>query len=74
MLRIAERRKRAAYPERSSGGPQRLLVLGSEIAGRWNELRLRHADGKDRNKNPNYDHEYHVQFQYFYGDDVCCFH
>ena len=25
-------------------------MLGSEIAGRWNELRLRHADGKDRNK------------------------
>ena len=37
MLRVAERRKRAAYPELSSGGPQRLLVLGSEIGGRWNE-------------------------------------
>ena len=33
----AERRNRAAYPELSSGGPQRLLVLGSEIRGRWNE-------------------------------------
>ena len=37
MLRVAERRKRAAYPELSSGGPQRFLVLGSEIGGRWNE-------------------------------------
>ena len=37
MLRVAERRKRAAYPELSSGGPQRLLVLGSEIGGRWNK-------------------------------------
>ena len=37
MLRVAERRKRAAYPELTSGGPQRLLVLGSEIGGRWNE-------------------------------------
>ena len=33
-LRVAERRKRAAYPELISGGPQRLLVLrSSEI--RW---------------------------------------
>ena len=37
MLRVAERRKRAAYPELSSGSPQRLLVLSSEIGGRWNE-------------------------------------
>ena len=37
MLRFAERRKRAAYPELSSGGPQRLLVPGSEIGGGWNE-------------------------------------
>ena len=36
-LRVAERRKRAAYPELSSGGPPRLLVLGSEIGGRWNQ-------------------------------------
>ena len=37
-LRVAERRKRAAYPELISGGPQRLLVLrSSEIGGRWNE-------------------------------------
>ena len=37
MLRVAQQRKRAAYPELSSGGPQRLLVLGSEIGGCWNE-------------------------------------
>eukprot|EP00439_Symbiodinium_sp_Y106_P083243 s600_g23.t1 len=41
MLRVAERcktlRKRTTYPELSSRGPQRLLVLGSEIGGRWNE-------------------------------------
>ena len=36
MLRGAER-KRAAYPELSSGSPQRLLVLGSEIGERWND-------------------------------------
>ena len=34
-LRVAERRKRAAYPELSSG-PQQLVVLGSEVGGRWN--------------------------------------
>ena len=33
MLRVAERRKRAAHPELTSGGPQRLLVIG----GPWNE-------------------------------------
>ena len=34
-LRVAERRKRAAYPELNSG-PQQLVVLGSEVGGRWN--------------------------------------
>ena len=34
-LRVAERRKRAAYPE-LNGGPQQLVVLGSEVGGRWN--------------------------------------
>ena len=42
MLRVAERRKRAAYPELSSGGPQRLLVLGSEIGGRWRNETAQH--------------------------------
>ena len=37
MLRVAERRKQAAYPELRSGGLQQLLVLGTEIGGRWNE-------------------------------------
>ena len=37
VLRVAEGRKRTAYPELSAGGPQRLLVLGSEVGGRWNE-------------------------------------
>ena len=41
MLRVAERRKRAAYPELRSGGPQQLLVLGSQIGGRWNEAAQR---------------------------------
>ena len=36
MLKVAERRKRSTYPELALG-PQRLLVLGSEIGGRWNE-------------------------------------
>ena len=30
VLRVAERRKRSAYPELCSGGPQELVVLGSE--------------------------------------------
>ena len=34
-LRVAERRKRAAYPE-VNGGPQQLVVLGSEVGGPWN--------------------------------------
>ena len=34
-LRVAERRKNAAYPELNSG-PQQLVVLGSEVGGRWN--------------------------------------
>ena len=32
---VAERCKQAAYPELTRGGPQKLLVLGSEIGGRW---------------------------------------
>ena len=40
-LRMAERRKRAAYPELSMGGAQRLVVLGTEVGGRWNEGALR---------------------------------
>ena len=36
VLRVAERRKRAAYPELARGGPQTLVVLGSEVGGRWN--------------------------------------
>ena len=35
-LRVAERRKHSAYPELSQGGPQQLVVLGSEVGGRWN--------------------------------------
>ena len=35
-LRVAERRKHSTYPELARGGPQKLLVLGSEIGGRWN--------------------------------------
>ena len=40
-LRVAERRKRAAYPELARGGPQRLVVLGAEVGGRWNGGALR---------------------------------
>ena len=40
-LRVAERRKQAAYPELTGGGPQRLVVLGSEVGGRWNGGALR---------------------------------
>ena len=39
-LRVAERRKRATYPELLAQGPQRLLVLGSEVGGRWNDKAL----------------------------------
>ena len=35
-LRTAERRKEATYPELRSEGPQRLVVLGSEVGGRFN--------------------------------------
>ena len=35
-LRVAERRKHAACPELTRGGPQTLVVLGSEAGGRWN--------------------------------------
>ena len=34
-LKVAERRKQCTYPELVRGGPQKLLVLGSEIGGRW---------------------------------------
>ena len=40
-LAIAERRKRAAYPELPRRGPQRLCVLACEIGGRWNDESLR---------------------------------
>ena len=40
-LAIAERRKRAAYPELLRRGPQRLCVLACEIGGRWNDESLR---------------------------------
>ena len=39
-LWVAERRKRATYPELLAQGPQRLLVLGSEVGGRWNDEAL----------------------------------
>ena len=35
-LKVAERRKHSTYPELARGGPQKLLVLGSEIGGGWN--------------------------------------
>ena len=35
-LRVAERRKRATYPELAAAGPQRFIVLGAEVGGRWN--------------------------------------
>ena len=35
-LKVAERRKHSTYPEFARGGPQKLLVLGSEIGGGWN--------------------------------------
>ena len=34
-LRAAEERKRRRYPEVCAAGPQRLLVLGTEVGGRW---------------------------------------
>ena len=37
VLRVAERRKRDAYPELCAGGPQTLVVLGSEVGGRWSQ-------------------------------------
>ena len=36
-LRVTERRKLTTYSELSRGGPQQLVVLGSEAGGRWNE-------------------------------------
>ena len=35
-LQVAERRKRAIYPELAQGGAQSLCVLGREIGGHWN--------------------------------------
>ena len=40
-LQVAERRKQTAYPELTCGGPQRLVVLGAEVGGRWNAQALR---------------------------------
>ena len=34
-LATATRRKEATYPELLRNGPQRLVVLGSEVGGRW---------------------------------------
>ena len=39
VLQVAERRKRATYPELAQGGAQ-LCVLGCEIGGRWNALAM----------------------------------
>ena len=36
-LRVARRRKEAAYPELLRPGPQRLVVLAAEVGGRWSE-------------------------------------
>ena len=36
VLQVAERRKRCTYPELAKGGPEKLVVLGSEIGSRWN--------------------------------------
>ncbi|CAE7944780.1 unnamed protein product, partial [Symbiodinium sp. KB8] len=44
MLKVAERRKRSTYPELARG-PQRLLVLGSEIGGRRQPPAGRDAGG-----------------------------
>ena len=38
---VAERRKRAAYPELLRPGPQRLCVLACEVGGRWSSESLR---------------------------------
>ena len=43
-LRAAERRKPATYPELAEG-PQRLVLLGAEIGGRWNGGHLGLARG-----------------------------
>ena len=37
VLRVAERRKRDAYPELCAGPSQTLVVLGSEVGGRWSQ-------------------------------------
>ena len=41
MLAVAERRKRAAYPEQLRRGPQRPRALACEAGGRWNTESLR---------------------------------
>eukprot|EP00439_Symbiodinium_sp_Y106_P011468 s11075_g1.t1 len=40
-IAVAERRKRAAYPELLRPGPQRLCVLACEAGGRWSAESLR---------------------------------
>ena len=40
-ITVAERRKRAAYPELLRPGPQRLCVLACEVGGRWSSESLR---------------------------------
>ena len=37
-LQVAERRKRVAYPELSQSGPEKLLVFGCEVGGRWSAM------------------------------------
>ena len=44
-LRVAERRKRATYPELAAAGPQRLIVLGAEVGGRWPRFGARSGSG-----------------------------
>ena len=36
MMELLCGRKQAAYPELLAGGPQQLVVLGTEVGGRWN--------------------------------------
>ena len=40
-ITVAERRKRAAYPELLRPGPQRLCALACEVGGRWSSESLR---------------------------------
>ena len=39
-IQAARRRKQARFPELSSGGPHRLLVLACEVGGRWSDERV----------------------------------